>query len=121
MTRTRKFVVPALVAALWVATFGFVPRVTSASPSSHDVRHVCAHLDTTAEHRAAHVCAAGPHANHVKSDGANVDEDGPDVACVEASGTFAVAALSPSIGEHRDSPYVQSHWESLAARAPPQS
>ena len=94
MTRTRKFVVPALVAALWVATFGFVPRVTSASPSSHDVRHVCAHLDTTAEHQAAHVCAAGPHANHVKSDGVNVDEETAALNELEQQYSTAAQLLS---------------------------
>lgn len=121
MTRSRKFVALALVATLWVATFGFVPRANSASPSSDDGRHACVHLDATANAQAANLCAAGTHSIYVENDGVYLDEDGPEIACCEVSDTVAVPAQSPSMGEHRDRAHVlPSYWDSLAARGPPQ-
>lgn len=123
MIRTRKFVVPALVAALWVAVFGLVPLAASASPSNDDARHPWIQLDTSAAQPAAlvaeDVCPSGLLENPFDGDGVNVDEDGPDDLCWEAPGAVAIAAPDSSIAERRDHPHLRSHRESLAARAPP--
>lgn len=121
MTRPRKFVLFALVAALWAVNVGFAPRATSASPSSNYVRFSCVLLDATAFDGAADVYAAATRSDQFEPDGICFDEDSPDVACCKMSGTLPLAAPIPSIGERRDGPYLRSQRESLAARGPPQS